>query len=164
MVSSVPSKSIVSAPDVRANASRSGTLSIAMTRAAPSINALSDAELSYRAAAPDRDDVGGLDLAVVSGHPAGREDVAEKERLLVAHAVRDHDRRDVRIRDAYVFRLAAGVGSGKMRVAKQARGRIAKGLRRVVGRAVRAFTDRPVAFGHCSHSPQQIVNGTTTRS
>ncbi len=49
--------------DVRASARRSGTLSMAITRPAPSIQALRMANCADRAAAPDRDGVALLDVA-----------------------------------------------------------------------------------------------------
>ena len=82
------SKSIVSAlPCSRAIASRSGTRSMAITRPAPSIQALLMANCADRAAAPDGHRVAGLDLGVLRGHVAGREDVGEEQHLLVGQAV-----------------------------------------------------------------------------
>ena len=46
-----------------------------------------DRHLPDRAAAPDRDRVGRLDVALHRGLPAGREDVAEEQHLLVGEAV-----------------------------------------------------------------------------
>ena len=45
-----------------------------------------DRELADRAAAPDRDGVAGLDVAVLRRHVAGGEDVGQEQHLLVAQA------------------------------------------------------------------------------
>ena len=79
-----------------------------------------DRELADRAAAPDRDDVAGLDAAHVGGHVAGREDVGEKQHLVVVQALGDLDRSDVGERHARVFGLAAGVAAEQVRVAEDA--------------------------------------------
>ena len=67
--------------------SRSGTRSMAITRPAPSIQRAADGELADRPAAPDRDRVARLDLGLLGGHVAGREDVRQEQHLLVGQAV-----------------------------------------------------------------------------
>ena len=49
-----------------------------------------DRHLADRPGAPDRDRVGGLDVALHGRLPAGREDVAEEQHLLVGEAVLRH--------------------------------------------------------------------------
>ena len=51
---------------------------MAMTRSAPSSQRALDGELPDRSAAPDRDGIARLDVAVLRGHVAGREDVGEE--------------------------------------------------------------------------------------
>ncbi len=52
----------------------------------------SDRELADGARAEDRDGVSGRDVAVLRGHPAGGEDVAEEEHLLVRDPLRESSR------------------------------------------------------------------------
>ena len=84
---------------------------MAITRSAPSSQALLDGELPDRPAAPDRDGVARLDVAVLGRHVAGREDVGEEQDLLVGQSVGDLDRADVGERHADVLGLAAGVAA-----------------------------------------------------
>ena len=84
-----------------------------------------DRELADRPAAPDRDRVARLDLAVLRGHVAGREDVGEEQHLLVGQRVGHLERPDVGERHAHVLRLPAGIAAVHVRVAEQARARIA---------------------------------------
>src|SRR5690606_34035155 len=74
-------------------------------------------ELTHRPGTPDGHGVGGLDIALRRGLPAGRQDVAEKQHLLVGHAVGDHHRADVGVGHADVFGLAARVAAGEVGVA-----------------------------------------------
>lgn len=79
-----------------------------------------------------------LDVCILRRHVAGRENVGEEEHLFVAQRIiLDLERAHVRVRDAQVFRLAAGVMAGQMRVAKQSRGRVTHRLGRGVGIAIR---------------------------
>ena len=125
-----------------------------------------DRQLADRPAAPDRDRVARLDVALGRRLPAGREDVAR------GTAACSSERpsgtlmgADVGERHAHVLGLAAGIAAGEMRVAEQAgrwRGRTP--CRPVsLLRLVRSQTEK-LPRRHCSHSPQKIVNGTTTRS
>ena len=122
------SKLMVMAPPASAMLSRSGMQSMATTCLAPSRMALRIAIWPTGPAAPDRDGVGGLDVALDGGLPAGREDVAEEQHLLVREAVRNLDVRGIRKRNAEIFRLAAGIAAGQMRVAEQAGGGVAEHL------------------------------------
>ena len=124
-----------------------------------------DRELPDRAAAPDRDDVAGLDAAVLGRHVAGREDVGQEQDLLVAQAVRDLDRPDVGERHADVLRLAARVAAVEVRVAEQARAarsRRAPPPSRRSGSSCRRATSGPAR--QKKQPPHAIGNGTTTRS
>ena len=67
----------------RALRRRSGKRSMAITRSAPSSIALCDREQADRPAAPHRDRVARLDVAVLRGHVAGRQNVGEEQHLLV---------------------------------------------------------------------------------
>ena len=102
-----------------------------------------DRELTDRAAAPDGDRVARLDLAVVGRHVAGREDVREKEDLLVGQRVRHLQRPDVGKRHARVFRLAAGIAAVHVRVAEQTRRGIAVQLLGHPGIRIRVVAQRP---------------------
>ena len=87
-----------------------------------------DRHLADRAAAPDGDRVGRLDVALDRGLPAGREDIAEEQHLLVGQAVRHLDVRRVGEGHAQILGLAAGIAAGQVRVAEQARRRVAEHL------------------------------------
>ena len=78
-----------------------------------------------RAAAPDGDRIARLNLRIFRSHPAGRQDVGQKQHLFVRDAVGNNDRPDVAERDADIFRLAAGVAAGHVAVAEQPRHRLA---------------------------------------
>jgi hypothetical protein len=78
-------------------------------------------EQADRTAAPNRDRVARLDVAVLRRHPAGRKNVGEEEDLLVRKVVGDFQRRDVGERDAHVLRLAARVAAVHVRVAEESR-------------------------------------------
>src|SRR4051812_10364428 len=65
-----------------------------------------DGHLPHRAAAPYRHGIGRFDVALQGGLPAGRENVAQEEGLLVRERIRDFDMRGVRERYAQVLSLA----------------------------------------------------------
>ena len=75
-----------------------------MTCLAPSSTALRIAIWPTGPAAPDRDGVGRLDVALHGGLPAGREDVAKEQDLLVGQAVRDLDWVRIGIGHAHILR------------------------------------------------------------
>ncbi len=77
-------------------------------------------ELSDRSAAPDRDDVTVLDIAVLGRHVAGREDVAQEEHLLVLQIALDLQRSDVGEGHARILRLSAGISAVHVRITEQA--------------------------------------------
>ena len=79
-------KSTVIAPAAAAIARRSGTVSMAITRSAPSRKALRMANCADRAAAEYRDRLAAFDVAELGAHVAGREDVGQEQHLLVAQA------------------------------------------------------------------------------
>ena len=84
-----------------------------------------DAELAHGAQAPDGDGVALLDVAVLRGLVGGGEDVGQEQHLFVVQAVRDLDRADIAERDADVLRLAPGIAAHHVRIAEQARARVA---------------------------------------
>jgi hypothetical protein len=90
---------------------------MAITRCAPRSQALRIANRPDRTGAPHRHHVARLDVALLGGLIAGREDVGEEEHLLVRNAVRDLQRIHVGERHPHVLRLAAGVAAVEMRVA-----------------------------------------------
>jgi hypothetical protein len=81
-----------------------------------------------RTLAAHRVDVARLDVAHLRAHVAGREDVGEEEHLLVGHAVRDLDGPDVGERHARELGLPARVAAQHVRVAEDARRRVAPHL------------------------------------
>src|SRR5947209_107441 len=104
-----------------------------------------DRHLADRTAAPDRDNIGRLDVALNGGLPSRRENVAEEENLLVSETVRHFDVRRIGEGDAKIFRLSAGITAGQMRVAEEASGRVPEDF---VGKffvAVRRLADREIA-------------------
>ena len=143
-------KSIVSAPSSRALASRSGSVSTAKTRPAPSSLALTIGEQADRAAAEDADRVARLDLGHVGPEVPGREDVGEQDRLVVGHLGGQLDQRRVGERDAGELGLEAVERPGRLRAAEErGPGLLAVrvgvvALRLVAARAVRAV---PAADG-----------------
>ena len=108
--------------------SRSGTVSIAMTRSAPSRKALLIANWPTGPQPQIGDRVAALDVAEIGRHVAGRKDVGEEQHLLVGQAVRHLDRADIGIGHAQIFRLTAGIAAQQMRVAEQSGGRMAPQL------------------------------------
>ncbi|GAC1614936.1 MAG: hypothetical protein NVS4B5_04100 [Vulcanimicrobiaceae bacterium] len=88
------------------------------TRGAEQERAL-DGEESDGAAAPDGDDVAGLDLAIFSGLVTRGQDIGEEEYLLVRQCGRDLEEIRVGKDDARAFGLAAGITAERMRVAVQ---------------------------------------------
>ena len=123
-----------------------------------------DGELADRPAAPDRDGIAVLDLGVLGGHVAGREDVGEEERLLVRDAVRDLDRSDVGHRHAQILGLAAAVAAEHVAEAEEAGRRVTHRLDRHLGIGVGPVAAENMPRWQNQHWPQLIVKGTTTRS
>ena len=88
-----------------------------------------DREQPDRAAAPHRHGIARLDVAVLRRHPAGGQDVAEEQDLLVLDAVvGDHQRADIGKRHADVFRLSARIAAGQVAEAEQRRRGLAVGF------------------------------------
>ncbi len=74
----------------------------------------SDRKLPHRAAPPNGDRIARLNVAVFSGHVAGRENVREEQDLLIGQSVFDFDRADVGKRHSSIFRLSAGEAAGEV--------------------------------------------------
>src|SRR4051812_20313654 len=87
-----------------------------------------DRELAHRSGAPDRHRVGRLDLALRRRLPAGRENIAEEQHLLVGQAVGNLHWRDVGVGHAHELRLAAGIAAGEVAVAEEAGGSVSEHL------------------------------------
>src|SRR5205085_1971298 len=104
-----------------------------------------DRHLSYRSAAPDCDGIGRLDVALHRRLPAGRENVAEEQRLFVTHPLGNLDVSGVGKRHAQIFSLPARIPAGQMRVAEQTGRGVAEYLVGDLLVAVRPFANREVA-------------------
>ena len=102
-----------------------------------------DRELANRPAPPHGDGVAGTDAAVLRGHVAGGEDVGEEQHLLVGQRVGHLDRPDVRERHARVLGLASGIAAVHVRIAEQARPRVAADLFGHPRVGVRVVAERP---------------------
>src|SRR3954470_5993110 len=110
----------------------------------PEQHSASDSHLPDRAAAPDRDSVGRLDVALNRSLPAGREYIGQEQQLFVGNTVRNPDVRGLGKRDAKIFRLAAGIAAGQMCIAEQARSRVSESLVCKILVAVRRFANGKV--------------------
>src|SRR5690606_28434856 len=104
-----------------------------------------DGELAHRPRAPDRHRVGGLDVTLRRGLPAGRQDVAEEQHLLVGHAIGNHHRADVGVGHAHVLGLTARVAAGEVGVAVEPGSGVAEQFVGDVLVAVAALAHREVA-------------------
>ena len=78
-----------------------------------------DREQPHRPAAPNRDRVSGFDVRILGGHPAGRQNIGQKQHLVIFQVIGDGDRTDVGVRHAHILGLAAGVAAGEVRVAER---------------------------------------------
>src|SRR3954470_21818778 len=107
-------KSKVTAPEARARARRSGTVS-GDDPFRTQEEGTFDGKLAHGAASPDGDCLAPLQIAKISGHEASREDIRQKEDLLVAQALGHFDWADIGIRYAQILRLAARVAAQNMR-------------------------------------------------
>ena len=117
--SSTSSKSITSMPWRWAIASRSGTLSTAMTRSAPRWRAIR-ALIWPIGPRPVTSTVSpGVDVGELRRLPRRGEHVGEEQVALVGVAVRHLDRAEVRLRHAQVLGLAAGDLAVELGVAEQ---------------------------------------------
>ncbi len=81
-----------------------------------------DGEQSDGAASPHGDGVALPDRAVLRTHVAGRENVREKQHLLVGEVIRHLDRSDIGEWNSHVLGLAAGVATQHVRIAENACG------------------------------------------
>src|SRR5262249_45202202 len=78
-------------------------------------------ELAYGTASPNGYDVPRLDVAVLSPHVAGWEDVGQEQNLLIGEAFRNFNRADIREWHTCKLCLPASVAAHHVRIAKQAR-------------------------------------------
>ena len=103
--------------------------------------------------------------AVLRRHVAGGEDVGEEEHLLVGEAVGNLEGTHVRVGHAHVFGLASGEAAEHVRVAEEARGRMAHRLRGDLAVAVGAVAAaRRASSGRRSTLRTRWLKGTMTRS
>src|ERR1700712_331573 len=75
-----------------------------------------DRHLSDGAAAPNRDGVGGLDVALHGALPSSWENVRQEQQLLVGNSAGYLDVRGIRKGNAQIFRLATGITAGEVSV------------------------------------------------
>src|ERR1043165_5391157 len=104
-----------------------------------------DRHLSNRTAAPYRDRIARLDVALHGGLPARRENIAEEQQLLVRDAVRHLDMGRVGEWHAQIFGLTAGIAARQVRIAEQPRGRVPERGIRELPVAIGPLADREVA-------------------
>src|SRR3954453_11247967 len=104
-----------------------------------------DRHLADGTAAPNRDRIRRLDVALNGGLPPRRENVAEEENLLVGKALRHLDLRRVGVRHAHILGLPAGVTAGQMRVAEETCGRMSEDFVGKLFVAVGGFANRKIA-------------------
>ena len=104
-----------------------------------------DCHLTHGTAAPNRDSICRLDVALNRRLPAGREYVGQKQQLFVGDAGRDLDMRGIGKGDTQIFGLAAGITAGQMGVPKQSRGRMAERVVSEILVAVRRLADGEVS-------------------
>ena len=117
-------------------------------RPAPFSLRAGDGELADRAAAEHGHGVAGLDLRELRTEVAGREDVREQDRLVVAHAVGQLHQVRRRERDARVLGLQAVEAAARARRRRRTRCRRGPlGLRDVALRIVAVAAVRAVAAG-----------------
>src|SRR5919202_3931144 len=102
-----------------------------------------DRELPHRTAAPHCDHIARLNVARLGSHVAGRENVGEKQDLLVGEAVRNLDRPYIGKGHAGILGLPARVAADEVGVAEDAAGRIAPELFGQGSIRVRVITERP---------------------
>jgi len=113
-------------------------------------NCTADRHLADRAAAPNGDRIGRFDVALNGGLPAGRKNVAEKQKLLVRNALGHLDMGGIGKGHPEILRLAAWIASREVRVAEQSRRRMAEDL---VGKILVAVR----SFAHGKISPPALI-------
>jgi hypothetical protein len=79
----------------------------------------SDGKLPHGTAAPDGDSLAALQIAEIGRHETCREDVAEKQHLIVRQSLGHLYRPHIGIRHAQIFSLAAGIATEQMRIAEE---------------------------------------------
>src|SRR5690606_12215781 len=104
-----------------------------------------DSHLPYRAAAPDCDGVVRFDVTMHSGLPAGRQNVAQEQCLIVGQAIRHFDVGRIGEGHPHVLRLHTWIASSQVRVAEQACSRVAEDLFSQMFVSVGSFAYREVA-------------------
>src|SRR5215217_2254142 len=117
---------------------RSGKRSMPTTRSAPEQVCARNGELSDWSAAPDGDGVTRFDVTHIRPHIAGREDVGQKEHLLIRQSIRNLEGADIGEGHARLL----GLPAEHVRVAEDPTGRMPKQLLGHPGIRVRVFTER----------------------
>ena len=119
---------------------------MAITRSAPSRKALLIANCPTGPQPQIGDRLAAFEVAEIGGHEAGREDVRQKQDLLVAQALRHLDRADVGVGHAQVLRLATGIAAEHVGIAEQAGRRMSPQLLGHLVIRVRALAARKEAL------------------
>src|SRR5690606_27118588 len=101
-----------------------------------------DGELANGPRTPDGDGVARLDSAHLGTHAAGREDVRKKEHLRVRELPVYLQRAEIGKGNANVFGLAARKAAEHVRIAEDARGRVAEELVGDGGVRIRVLAER----------------------
>src|SRR5690554_3572186 len=108
-------------------------------------NGTAHAELTHRSRPPNGYGIAGFDIALHRRLPASGKDIAKKQYLLVAERIGHLDVGAVGVRHPHILRLAAGIATGQMRIAKQPGTSVPEHLvgQRLV--TVGALTEREIA-------------------
>ena len=142
----------------RPRSSRSGTRSTPITRSIPRCCAIRQAmsPIGPRPSTTTRAAVG--HVGVLDGLPRRGQHVGEVDEAVVRRALGHLDRAVVGLRHPQVLRLAAGHLAVELGVAEQRR---AHALLADLGRLALGLQSR---WSHMKQCPQEMLNGTTTRS
>src|SRR5579872_1883721 len=117
----------------RANSRRSGRRSIAITRAAPSMNALAIANCPTGPQPQTATASFFLDLGIPGSHVPSRKKVRKEKHFFIRKVVLDFDWADIREGHTNVLRVTTGIPAHHVGVAKQTRTGISIGRFHQVG-------------------------------